>query len=278
MKDLFLTTGLGSWALELRSRYGLVRNALGNLEELGAAANDTLAGHLIAAICRPKATFVDVGAHIGSVLSEVHRQDPSVRVIAFEAIAEKADKLRSNFPFATVHACAVGAEEKEEISFFVDLEHSGYSSLSSNSRSGGRLQEIKTAQRTLDLVLSDIRDLDVIKIDVEGAELQALQGGRHLIHRSQPLIMFESVLPGENELGNKPEDVFDFFSGEGFELFVPNRLAHDGPGLSRDGYVEAHHYPRRTSNFFAVHRDRRIEFRDRARRILGVIPESATET
>ena len=79
--------------------------------------------------------------------------------------------------------------------------------------------------------------------------------------------MFESGAPTDID---EPELVWRFFNERHYLLLVPNRLAHSGPGLSCAGYSEAHHYPRRTTNYFAVPCERHAEFRGRARQILKV--------
>jgi len=58
------------------------------------------------------------------------------------------------------------------------------------------------------------------------------------------------------------------------DIVVPNRVAHNGSGLSLDGFLEARLYPRRTTNYFAIPRERRMEIRDRARAVLGLAATS----
>lgn len=114
------------------------------------------------------------------------------------------------------------------------------------------------------------KDVDAIKIDVEGAELGVLRGGISVLRNCRPIIMFESAPEAANGLGYTKEAIHDFLTENAFSVVVPNRVAHEGDGLTSIGFIESHWYPRRTTNYFAVPFERRIEFRDRARRILGV--------
>jgi hypothetical protein len=47
-------------------------------------------------------------------------------------------------------------------------------------------------------------------------------------------------------------------------------VAHEGPSLSKEGFVESHYYPRRTTNYFADPSESREEIRGKAREILKI--------
>ena len=66
------------------------------------------------------------------------------------------------------------------------------------------------------------------------------------------------------------EELYDFFNSNNYAILIPNRLAHDDPGLSKEAFLEGHLYPRRTTNYFAIPRERRVEIRDRGRNILNI--------
>lgn len=269
MKQYLLTSVLGRTALQLRARAALLYSAYNSAETVGTLANDLLATKLLTRICKPAATFVDVGAHIGSVIAEVKHQNPTARLVAVEAVPEKATSLRKRFPFVELHECAVG-ESNGETSFFVNRRQSGYSSLGRPQADNvGVVTEIRVRIRKMDDLVPHA-DVDVIKIDVEGAELGVLRGGANTIEKCRPLIMFESGPQPDDGLGYTKRALYEFFESQNYLVLLPNRLAHDSPGLDLHGFEESHWYPRRTTNYFAVPRDRKIEFRDKARRILGI--------
>jgi FkbM family methyltransferase len=266
MKRWLVGTRLGRLALSVRESVALAAAAITRAEAVGTLANDHLASFLVVRLCRPQTTFIDVGAHIGSVIAEVTAHCPAARIIAVEAIPEKADRLRRRFPKVEVHACAVG-EAVGEASFFIDTRRSGYSSLGRPADKTG-VREFRVHVRALDGL--GAANVDVIKIDVEGAELGVLRGGDRVITGDRPTVMFESGPPAENGLAYTKDALWQWFADRDYAVLVPNRVAHDDPGLSREGFAESHLYPRRTTNYFAVAAERRIELRDRARAILNI--------
>jgi FkbM family methyltransferase len=270
MKRLIVNTFIGRMAFSLRETVGRTYSSFANPEAGGTIANDYLATFLTTRLCKSSAAFVDVGAHIGSVTAEVARRCPEVRIIAIEAMPDKADRLRRSFPQVDVHNCAL-SDQSGEATFYVHAKLSGYSSLGRPSRGGGEVSEIKVALRRLDDILTG-GGIDFVKIDVEGAELGVLKGGDRIIAENRPTVMFESGPPADDGLGFTKEELWRWLSEREYVVLVPNRLAHNDPGLSLEGFVESHLYPRRTTNYFAVASERRGELRDKAREVLGIVP------
>jgi FkbM family methyltransferase len=235
---------------------------------VGTLANDQLAVFLATRLCRPSGLFLDIGAHIGSIISEVAHRCPSAKIVAIEPIPEKVAHLRAKFPFAEIHECALG-DSNGESRFYVNTRRSGFSSLGKPQAENGGIVEIKVLIRKLDNLIAS-HQIDVIKIDTEGAELGVLRGGDRLVTNNRPTILFESGPTRDDGLGYTKEALWTWCAQRDFDIIVPNRLPHNGPGLSLDGFLESHLYPRRTTNYFAVPKERRIEIRDRARVILKI--------
>jgi len=266
MKQYLLGNIYSGAVLTIRDRFEIVKTAMFDDGKMGKTANDCLARLIVTELCLPNKTFIDAGAHIGSVSSVVHRNDPTVKIIAIEAMPDKAANLRNKFPYLEVHACALGEDTDGEISFYVDTKRSGFSSLLKplNSEQSGII-EIKVPMERLDN-LTKSSDVDLIKIDVEGVELGVLRGSEALIN-SRPVIMFESAPP---EVKYTKDDMWKFLTDHQYEIYIPNRVAHNGPGLSKEGFSESHFYPRRTTDYFAIPIERRLEIRDRTRNILDI--------
>ncbi|MFT6814142.1 MAG: FkbM family methyltransferase [Sphingobacteriales bacterium] len=75
---------------------------------------------------------------------------------------------------------------------------------------------VKIKCNTLDGITSKIKKVDFIKIDVEGHELEALNGGEQLINTNMPLILIE--INGEL-LNGKNKKVVELLETKGYKLF-----------------------------------------------------------
>lgn len=256
LKRLLVGTAVGRVAVSVRDAIGVWRAPR---VEVGSVVNDQIATRLAVAFCPAQGIFVDVGAHIGSVIADVQFRRPEARIVAFEAIPEKAAALRRKFPTIAVHEVALWDSEGEA-SFFVDDARSGYSSLHRQDAT----REIKVPTRRLDAILTDVA-VDVIKIDVEGAELGVLRGAQGLLHAARPIVMFESG--PEVRFGFAKEHMFELLAGHDYAMFAPNRLAHTGDAMSLDAFLDSHEYPRRTTNYFALPKERVDAIRAQARTV-----------
>jgi FkbM family methyltransferase len=145
-------------------------------------------------------TFIDVGAHFGyfSMLA-ASRVGPKGRVVAMEPTPETFSVLSRNlsgFPFAEPHQ--VGAWKT---SGTLALNDFGPAFSAFNSVAGIRLapeagieskQLIEVPVWSLDEFCA-AHDLhpDVVKIDVESAEMEVLQGMDGLLRRTRPIVSVE---------------------------------------------------------------------------------------
>ena len=79
--------------------------------------------------------------------------------------------------------------------------------------------------------------------------------------------MFESG--AQEMIGFTKADLWHWFKQHDYEILVPNRVAHLAPSLSLEAFLDAHHYPRLTTNYFGIAEERRSLVRLRARSVLG---------
>ncbi len=78
---------------------------------------------------------------------------------------------------------------------------------------------ITVPTQRLDDALPDGCAPALIKVDVEGAELQVLEGARATLATHRPVLVLEHGLGSADHYGTRPEDVHDLLSGLGYRLF-----------------------------------------------------------
>ncbi len=177
---------------------------------------------------RPGMTAVDVGAHVGFYTLLLARLvAPGGRVVAVEPAPANLDLLRRNLapgapvPIAVL-AVAAGAQDGDRTLRLSDSSdtHSFY-----QHPLVGRTQPVLVAQRRLDHLLPT--PPDVIKIDVEGAELEALEGLEGVITPNSPRTILVEVNPAcLAAAGSSPAALLGWLDRHGFgELELLDELA-----------------------------------------------------
>jgi len=190
---------------------------------------------LLGFVLREESNCLDVGANEGRFLHHIHRLAPLGRHIAWEPIPALADQLRVAFPDVDVHNAALfnRAGEREFTLVPEDTGHSGL--LERAYPKPYRTEKIRVVVERLDDVLPAGYVPHLIKVDVEGAELQVFEGGSETITRHQPTIVFEHGLGAADRYDTEPEAVHDLLCGRaGLRIFD---LDARGP-LSRDEFAE----------------------------------------
>lgn len=146
---------------------------------------------LMEEVLGPDSDCLDVGAHAGSVLREMIRIAPRGRHVAWEPLPEFAARLREAYPGVEVRQAAL-SDESGESEFAHVLGDPGWSGLVARpTPTGGRVETITVRTERLDDALSVGVEPAFVKIDVEGAEYNALLGASELITRSHPTIVSE---------------------------------------------------------------------------------------
>lgn len=132
---------------------------------------------------------LDIGANFGCISQALEYS--GFKVVAFEPQPEIYKMTRMNVR-GTVHNCALGSSEGVgTMPKFLYGSKENYGSASIGHRTS--LGTINIPIRTLDSFYLD--DVGLIKIDVEGYELEVLQGAVDTIARCKPIMYIEDDRP-----------------------------------------------------------------------------------
>ena len=130
------------------------------------------------------ATVVDIGVNHGQFLHLASRLWPGADIIGIEpnaALAEKANTFYLGNPKIRVESCAVGAESGNIDLFMTKNDpnrsiHEPTAAFHDDRAADGVVRTEPVALRRLDGLLDGINGPMLMKIDVQGAELEVLRG------------------------------------------------------------------------------------------------------
>lgn len=173
--------------------------------------------------------FVDVGASLGQFTLAASRSMPGGKVIAIEADPGRFDRLKSHCAeWAQSAACAIqavhaAASDSDGTATFQTTNSSvsgglfqhDLSHLSQGKAGDVRWREVSVPARRLDALVGNAVP-DLVKIDVEGAELRVLRGASGLLAGGRTRFLVE-LHPWPDPGGQSgPEDVLRFMRSHGY--------------------------------------------------------------
>jgi FkbM family methyltransferase len=199
-----------------------------------------------------RATIWDVGANVGWYSINLAKAFPQAQILAFEPIPSTYKQLEKNIELnqvSNVRTHPFGFSDKPgHLTFYFYPECSGNASTANLSE--------KASVRTLQCPVKTLDDfaaesgyaVDLIKCDVEGAELFVFKGGLKTIARQQPVIFTEMLRKWSAKFNYHPNDLIKLLTGIGYRCFA----------ASGDKLVEFVSMDENTTetNFFFLHPDK----------------------
>lgn len=162
-------------------------------------------------------TLYDIGSNWGFCSLHAASNRSRLNIHAFEPHPRTFQDLVSCVQQAgladlvTCHNVALSNQDKQAFIDLPDGLHSGSAELNLRGR-GVRVQT-----RRLDSM--ELPSPDAIKVDVEGHELEVLEGGRRVLESARPFLMMES----KRHYGSAATTLepLRYLAGLGYELYVP---------------------------------------------------------
>ncbi len=173
---------------------------------------------------------VDVGANKGSYLYWLRRAvGSSGTVFAYEPQRHLADYLRSvcarmHWQNVLVRDCALSDSAGARTLHIPGLGDSPGASLEEAILSTSACRDETCEADTLDHQLAGERPVSLLKVDVEGHELQVFRGAAGILARQAPVLLFECE--ARHLTKHSMQDVFGFLLGLGYlgSFFSPQGL------------------------------------------------------
>jgi FkbM family methyltransferase len=198
---------------------------------------------------------IDVGCHEGLVLEGMLMLSPKGRFYAFEPLPHLFEKLKSRFPSTQITFSDLAlSNETGVVPFNYVVSNTSYSGLRKRTYDRPDETDCTISVRTdrLDNVIPQGDHIDLIKVDVEGAELQVLQGAVATIKRCKPIVIFEHGLGAADSYGTRPGQIYDLLCGEcGLEISLLQSWLDSRKHLSRRGLEKQ--FDERMNFMFVAH-------------------------
>jgi len=169
----------------------------------------------------------DIGANIGSVTLPIAKKFPDIKLIMFEPSPKVMGKLIQNLTInqELEKRCSlycIALSDQTTLSKFYTSNESYNSGVGGLGKSHNREKfSIYLNSYTGDQLIKEnfVEIPEIIKIDVEGFEIEVLRGLKDTLKAYKPIIIFEHSLYRLKERNKNKEEVFIFLDSLGYKFY-----------------------------------------------------------
>ena len=157
--------------------------------------------------------FVDIGSHIGTY--SIKLAHCCAKVYAFEASKQTYNQMCGSIALHeirnidTFNVALSNTNSENEVLWHVSIDGGGNSLIKPEENLIIKNEFVKVAQ----LDDYNLTNVTLIKIDIEGNELNCLKGATETIKTNRPKILFES-----NKDDNNRKELFDFLKSLNYQI------------------------------------------------------------
>ena len=164
--------------------------------------------------------MMDVGSNIGLITLAVLHDNPTISSYCFEpstyAYQSFQRTIKINHLERSVILSRLGLWNRAQtLTFHTHGINNALGDGVHDTKRAGTAEKIKIQTTTLDAYIKRhaIKKVDLIKVDVEGAEKMVLEGAVDTIRAFHPVIIFEANPVNLKAYSLLPDDIYDFFDG-----------------------------------------------------------------
>lgn len=178
---------------------------------------------------RPDMTFVDVGANMGELTLVAGKRLEHGRVLAFEPVPDIFEELSRNVAInnlSRVELFNIGLFDTTASLPIFRLRDINFGTINDGVPSlfstGDDRQQVMVPLRRFDELARQcsLQRLDVMKIDVEGAEIMVLRGAEASIKRFRPIIITELSDENFQRAGYTSDDLISYLKSLEYDVQI----------------------------------------------------------
>lgn len=166
--------------------------------------------------------FIDIGANIGAIsLIAASKVGDHGKVYAFEpnkvVLPRLVENVHLNNMDGIIKVLAMAVSNTNSEVTFINEEASEVSHISYSKRSEMTTELVKTVALNKFIKNNKINKVKMIKIDVEGAELNVLKGCMGVFNNIESMLV--EINTNSEKYGNSTQDTLDFISEQGYKTY-----------------------------------------------------------
>jgi FkbM family methyltransferase len=175
--------------------------------------------------------FIDAGAHFGETNATIREVFPDARVVSFEANPNCESILKLNAPEYLI--CLLGKNTVESVPFYInpnDKTSTGCSIYKEESVHFKDASIVNLPMYKLDDIVPDEANMEFLKMDVQGAEIDILEGATRQLNKIKWIYLEVSFVKC-NEGAPLFSDVFLYMNKLGYSVsdireptYIDNKL------------------------------------------------------
>lgn len=172
-------------------------------------------------------TIIDIGANIGNYTIALKNAYPTSTIHSFEPNSTNYQRLVNNIKlnkFTNINANQLGLSDKKgELNLYFDDKNMGAASLAQSAGSQHEVINLDTLDNYCNQ--NNIENIDLLKIDIEGGEINCLKGGVTILEKTKKGIIQLEVDYGHcKRLGYSAEELFEFPIQFGYKSYLMNKF------------------------------------------------------
>lgn len=170
----------------------------------------------------------DIGANIGYYTVVLAQKASDGALYAFEPVSSTRSQLEDNISLnslnnVSVYPFCVSNQNTSSVIYISNDSNVGMSSLKEPENFSGKTESVQTISFDTWLETQEISSVDIIKIDIEGAEVLALEGMQQSLSKFRPVILIEVIDEQLKKYGSSVEELYFIISKLSYYAYVPTK-------------------------------------------------------
>jgi len=187
---------------------------------------------------------IDIGCHKGEIMDEILQLSPNGKHFGFEPIPWMYETLCNKYNNKNVAIYPNAVSNSESSTTFKVVKNApAYSGLKNRKYAikNPDIIEIQVVQVKLDTFFKDLVKLDFIKIDVEGGELNVIEGASEIINKLKPKLLFEFGKGSSEYYNSTPENMFDLLESLNMNIYLLINYLKSPIPLNKKVFCQIYH-------------------------------------